>query len=213
MSQSSCLYDEGEENWPVKLHLGCGGVYLRGYINSDIDGLDALTNPAIVTANSADVSDYYAGLDGDMHHLPVRRMTVVDWQGDIVAPPHLGNTVDKILAIQVFEHLSPVNAAVALRNWRWILRDGRPLVMSVPDMSGVLTMLENLTNAWHDCDIADFAFILRHLRGRNGDGYNTHRAWYTEATLCELLSHHGFEPTMLPNFHFYPALCVRAVKR
>lgn len=213
MSQSSCLYDEGEENWPVKLHLGCGGVYLRGYRNIDIDGLDARVNPVTIEANSADIRDYYAGLDGDAYHLPMRRLTVVDLQADITTLPYTPQKVDKIVAIQVFEHLSPVQATNALYHWHTILKNEHPLVMSVPDMTGVLDMMDAAQNIHSDRAIADFAFSLRHLRGRRTNHYNSHHAWYTKDTLCELLDFYGFVPTLLPNFHFYPAVVVRAIRR
>ena len=213
MFQSLCLYDEGEEHWPVKLHLGCGGIFLRGYRNVDIDGLDAKTNPATAQANSADVRDYYAGLDGDAHHLPVRRLTVVDLTADIVELPYTPRTVDKILAVQVFEHLSPVRAMDALYHWHRILKVGSPLVMSVPDMAGILDMMDAAQCMYNDSAVADFAFALRHLRGRRTNHYNSHHAWYTSETLCELLDFCGFKTTLLPNFHFYPAIVARAVRQ
>lgn len=205
MSQSSlCLYDEGEWSWPVKLHCGCGGIYLRDYINIDIDGLDARTNSAIAQANSADIKDYYAGLDGDAHHLPTRRTTVVDLQADITTLPYTERTVDKIVAIQVFEHLSPIKALDALYHWHRILKHGQPLVMSVPDMTGTLDMIERQD---------DIHFAFRHLRGRESNHHNSHHAWYTVDTLSELLSFCEFKVNLLPNFHFYPAICVKAIKK
>ena len=217
MLNTLCLHDKGEENWKVKLHLGCGGVYLTdsgtGYTNIDIDGLDARTNPVMVQANNANISDYYAGLDGDVHHLPRRRMTVVDLQTDVTELPYTARSVDKIVAVQVFEHLSPVRAMDALYHWRRILKDGKPLVMSVPDMLGVLDMMDEANRINLDRGIADLGFSLRHLRGRANGGYHVHRAWYTHETLRELLEFCGFEPTALENFHFYPALVYRAIKR
>lgn len=204
MSQSSCLYDEGEWAWPVKLHLGCGGIFLRDYINVDIEGLDAKTNPTIAAENTADIKNYYAGLDGDAHHLPQRRTTVADLRVDITALPYTARTVDKIVAIQVFEHLSPIKAIDALYHWHRILKHGQPLVMSVPDMAGTLDMIERQD---------DIHFALRHLRGRESNHYNSHHAWYTTDTLSELVNFCGFVVNPIENFHFYPAICIRGIKR
>lgn len=205
VNTSPQLYDEGEESWLVKLHLGCGGVYLRGYTNVDIDGQLATIKPYTAKCNSADVTDYYSRLNGDALHLPKRRETVVDLLCDITALPCPQDTVDKILAVQVFEHLSPVRAIEALAHWHSILRAGQPLVMSVPDMDGTLALFGDGRGS------TDFA--LRHLRGRQDDEYQSHHAWYTLDTLCELVNYCGFDVNPIENWHFYPAVCVRAIKR
>ena len=202
MSGTSCLYDDGEEAWRLKLHLGCGGVYLSGYANCDLDGtLVAYGNTSAVSCNLTTVQDYYARLEGDLDHLPQRRLTVVDVQMDITRLLYTPHTVDKILCLQVFEHLTPVTALKTLVMWSSVLKRGRPLVMSVPDMDGTLDMLES-----------NWRFALRHLRGRGGDKANSHHAWYTRQSLQELLEFAGFGVTWLPNIHIYPALVVRAVK-
>ena len=202
MQPSYCLRDNGEESWPVKLHLGCGGVRLAGYVNVDIDGVLAIDEPELARQNTTDISNYYARLDGDQNHLPTRRATVCDLVDDITCLPYLPSSVDKIVAIQVFEHLRPAEAIMALEHWRKMLWRGQPLVMSMPDMTNTLDMLDT-----------DFDFALRHLRGRQGDYRNTHHAWYTEAGLCGLLEWSGFRVEVLGNFHFYPAIVVRAIKQ
>jgi predicted SAM-dependent methyltransferase len=202
MQPSYCLHDDGEESWPVKLHLGNGGIYLQGYINVDIDGVLAQDNRALQIQNTTDIQNYYARLDGDPNHLPMRRATVCDLIDDITSLPFLPSSVDKIVAIQVFEHLPPAEAMIALTHWREILWHGQPLVMSVPDMEGTLDMLDT-----------DYDFALRHLRGRKGDYANSHHAWYTKAGLCGLLKWLDFRVEVLDNFHFYPALVVRAIKQ
>lgn len=201
MSLSSCLYDEGEEEWPLKLHLGCGGVYLMGYLNLDIEGELAGLHPEARAANTTNIFDYYARLDGDHNHLPKRRETVADWLTDVTHLPYDENSVDKILAVQVFEHLTPITAMRTLQHWRSILKWDRPLILSVPDMVGTLDILAT-----------DYDFALRHLRGRQGNRYNSHHAWYTRDTFVELLQAARFRVKVLPNIHFYPAIVCRAVK-
>lgn len=133
MSNTSCLYDAGEEEWTLKIHAGCGGVYLRGYLNLDVLGKLAAVHPDERARNMTDVSNYYARLDGDPNHLPQRRETVADWITDVTHLPYEECAVDKILAVQVFEHLTPVIAARTLQHWHTILKLGRPLVLSVPE--------------------------------------------------------------------------------
>lgn len=203
---TSYLYDEGEENWAQKYHLGCGGVYLHGYINCDISGVMALEHPDLVEQNRTTIRDYYARLDGSMHELPTRRATVCDLISDVSRFMGMPECVDKIIAIQVFEHFSPARSFEALQRWRSALRYGRPLILSVPDMTGTLALIDT-------SDILNISFALRHLRGRAGDYHQSHHAWYMMDTLTELLAWSGFAGIeQLPNLHFYPAIVLRAVK-
>ena len=202
MSQSYCLHDEGEESWPVKLHFGCGGIYLAEYINIDAEGNYAIDLPEEVTRNTTNVCDYYARLDGSPEHLPQRRRNIVDQIANVVSMEYPPSSVDKIIAIQLFEHLSPCQSFIALRNWHSMLKTLHPLVLSIPDMYGSLEMIKD-----------NPVFAFRHLIGRRGDYLNTHHAWYTNETFCELLNAFGFKTESLPNFHFHPAIVVRALKQ
>src|SRR3972149_10228953 len=166
MYHSLCLHDDGEEAWPLRLHLGCGGVLLEGYVNIDIQGKLASDHRHLQIENTTSVYNYYARLNGDADHLPMRRPTVCDLIADVTHLPYNPSTVDKIVAIQVFEHFSPTGAIKALRHWHDLLWLGQPLVLSVPDMEGTLDILET-----------DLPFAIRHLRGRQGDEFNTHKAW------------------------------------
>lgn len=201
MNSSDCLYDEGEENWQVKLHFGCGGIYVKGYNNIDADGRYASENLDDRDGNETDVCNYYSRLEGSPDNLPKRRPNIVDQIADVVTMEYAPGSVDKILAIQLFEHLSPGKSFIALRNWHAMLKVLHPLVMSIPDMYGTLEMINEHPT-----------FAFRHLIGRRGDYLNTHHAWYTKDTFCELLTLFGFKTELLPNFHFYPAIVVRALK-
>lgn len=197
------LYDDGEEHWTRKYHMGCGGVYLRGYYNCDVLGFLDTERPDLVNQNETTITDYYARLDGDCHNLPKRRETVCDMLMDASKLLAMPGSVDKILAVQLFEHLTPVGALWALKRWRAALRMGGVLIMSVPDMTGTLDLIEH----------GDTSFALRHLRGRQGDKWNSHHAWYTRETLIELLEFSDFDNVIeLPNMHFYPAITVKAIK-
>ena len=196
MLTSGCLHDEGEEEWPLKLHLGCGGIYLRGYVNINHVGELTRDRPDLVEQNATDVSNYYARLDGDMEHIPARRETVTDVLCDATWLIDEPGSVDKIVAIQVFEHIPPIDSVWTLDGWYGLLKHGGVLVMSVPDMLDALDM--------------PIDQMQRQLRGTKD---NPHKAWYTQETLMEMLEAVGFDVEVLPNFHFYPAIVVRAVKR
>jgi len=203
------LYDAGEEAWPIKLHLGCGGVYLTGYINIDADAcgqLAGVTPREQIERNRTTIDDYYARAVGTALALPQRRSTIYDSHAEFVyGLDYAPNTVYKILAIQCFDHLSPVKALDALSVWRRMLRPGGVLIMTVPDMPATLDLIET-GNA------EEREFGLRHLRGPQRDQWGYHIAWYTPATLLELLQSQGYAATLIDNPHFYPAIAVHAVK-
>ncbi len=204
------LHDWGEERWPLRVHLGCGGVYLAGYTNIDVDdegvSVQAATSQAI-SANLTNASNYYARLAGSALALPERRRTIFDLQADIVEGlPYETGQVDKILAIQCFDHLTPVKALEALDRWWNILTPGGVLILTVPDTLATFDLIETGTPD-------ERAFGLRHLRGPRRDEYGFHVAWYTPETLTGLMKAHGFETELIDNIHFYPAICVRGRKR
>jgi predicted SAM-dependent methyltransferase len=168
-----------------------------------VQGKYAADNPDEAQANETSATDYYARLEGTPSELPKRRPNIVDVLADMASMCYQICSVDKIITIQTFEHLSPAHATIALSHWHGILRYHAPLIISIPDMYETLDMIET-----------EPKFAMRHLLGRQrGDYYNTHHAWYTRATLSELLEFHGFKVEHLQNFHFYPAIVVKAVKR
>jgi len=199
------LYDEGEESWKLKVHVGCGNIYLNGYWNVDLAGfLEKDQGPHIKQMNETSVEDYYARLNGTILELPQRRVTIVDEFMDMTDLQFERGSVQKIVAIQCFEHLSPVKALNTLVNWWGVLAQNGMAIVSVPDMRPTIAWLSD------ESDVRQFA--IRHLLGSQRDDLNWHQAWYTPETLTELLSSVGFQVEPLENPHIYPAICVRCHK-
>ena len=198
------LYDQGEESWKLKIHCGAGNCYLENYWNIDLAGLLAKDYPAETLLNVTDVRDYYARLNATFPELPQRRACYVDEFMDMRELQYPRNSISKILAIQCFEHLSPVSALSTLINWWSVLTPGGVLVISVPDMRETLKLLEGTH--------AEQSFAIRHLRGSARDEFNYHQAWYTPESFTELLQSVGFTVEILYNFHLYPAIVRRARK-
>lgn len=198
------LYDQDEERWKLKVHVGAGNNYLKGYWNIDLAGLLAKDHPELVAANQTTIDDYYARLEGTALALPKRRVTIVDEFMDMADLQFQRGSVQKIVAIQCFEHLSPVKAVDALFNWWGVLGENGVAVISVPDMHKTIGWLGD------DSDARNFA--IRHLLGSQRDNLNYHQAWYTTGTLTELLASIGFQVEHLENIHLYPAIVVKAHK-
>lgn len=206
-NNTSQLYDEGEEQWETKLHLGCGNIYLVGYENIDVVGALADERPDLVKANETSIKSYYGRRTAytDIHHIVPRAGYVVDQR---MCMTNLGNgidSVDKIVCVQALEHLRPDDGVRALAHWRDLLRQDGILVISVPDTSETVEML--LDECTRD-------FAIQHLAGTRTDQHSYHRSHFTQLCLSALLTLYGYrEIEFLPNFHRYPAIVVRAIAK
>ncbi|MCX6800174.1 MAG: methyltransferase domain-containing protein [Candidatus Falkowbacteria bacterium] len=88
----------------MKLHLGCGGTYLDGYINVDFP-----TSDKTIMNVKADIYQ------------------------DIRTLNYPENSIDEIRNHHVFEHFNRVDALKVLLQWRGWLKPGGKLVIETPD--------------------------------------------------------------------------------
>lgn len=98
---------------PLRLHLGCGPVYLEGYVN--IDGF-----PTQARGHTASVAD---------RHLMIEELDY---------PP---NSVDEIYTSHTVEHLSRAQILKAFPLWYDILRPGAKLIIEAPDVEAIARQL------------------------------------------------------------------------
>jgi len=88
----------------MKLHLGCGGTYLEGYVNIDYP----TTDKTIMNVKA----DIYQ---------------------DITTLEYEKNSIDEVRSHHVFEHFNRVDALKLLIKWRGWLKPGGKLVIETPD--------------------------------------------------------------------------------
>jgi len=88
----------------LKLHLGCGEVYLKGYVNIDYPP--------------------------DQHTV---MKTVADKIADIQTLRYKGESVDEVRLHHVFEHFPRAQAAALLASWHSWLKPGGIVHIEVPD--------------------------------------------------------------------------------
>jgi SAM-dependent methyltransferase len=202
------LHDKGEEGWPTKLHVGCGGVYLLGYTNIDAAGsLRKKRRTVRSLPNITAINNYYK-TEADWGSLPRRRETICDQLCDVreLDSLYTDNSVDKIVAVQVLEHLTPIDAQLVIDQFHSLLEPGGVLILSVPDTEGTLDWIEI-------GDAERVAFSVRHLRGTRRDPWSIHKSWWTDESLHAALAWVGFKKIVtLENFHAYPSVVMKAVK-
>jgi predicted SAM-dependent methyltransferase len=88
-------------NKSMKVHLGCGLIHKKEWVNVDID-------PRVKPDILAPADDLYMFPDG---------------------------TVDVIENNHLFEHLSPVQAEKALKEWHRVLKKGGELIFEFPNLA------------------------------------------------------------------------------
>ncbi len=88
----------------MKLHLGCGGTYLDGYINIDFP-----TSEKTIMRVRADVYQDVSTLD------------------------YPENSIEEIRSHHLFEHFDRVDALKTLLKWRRWLKPGGKLIIETPD--------------------------------------------------------------------------------
>jgi len=107
----------------MKLHLGCGGKYLEGYVNIDFP------------SNEKTIAKVKADLYQDIRELEYK-----------------DGSIEEIRSHHLFEHFSRVEALKLLLKWqRWLKIEGK-LIIETPDFFGALCFflwcLINLNYDW-----------------------------------------------------------------
>jgi len=129
----------------IRLHLGCGTVYLKGYKNIDIEHPGSnLVKQGLVDAKYLEknivtkLEDYY------VRDKRMKRLILCDEFGDIrVLGKYDKNSIKEIVCFHVLEHLYKEEAEEALKRWIDLLKIGGRLRLMVPDIYGICTMILN----------------------------------------------------------------------
>lgn len=195
----------------MKLHIGCGSVWLEGYVNIDVPAQNTFLSfdrPDLVERWRTNDADYYAKhkdkTQDALRAGPLNQEYVCDMYGSFQELPPLRGDVQEVLARHSFEHLSITEARRAMCNLREIMAVGGILRLDVPDHEKSLEML--LETRDH--------FYVRHLLGPRRNDYGFHMMSFTRERLRALVEEYGFEYVgEEPNIHFYPAFCLRFQKQ
>ncbi len=199
----------------LKLHLGCGTIYLDGFVNIDIwrEGFSfpAFERPDLVIANRTTFDNYYKSEVTRADVLSKRkepRYVVADRFQDITSLDYSQNSADLIVCVQTLEHLTKEEVDRALNNWHSILKPGGVLHVDVPDFEETAKLL-----LAQDSEEAK-EWYYRLIYGSQKDNFSIHKDGYSEKKLRNILGEHGFrEIRRLPDTrHFYPSIIMEGVK-
>src|SRR3990167_5442767 len=197
---------------PLRVHCGSSRIYLRGFVNVDVDSPTtflATEKPRLVERWVTDDGDAYYARQAQATcealkagALPTDE-TVVDVKADILRGLPFGpQQIDELLCRQMFEHLSRHEARKFLQECDYAIKPGGVLRLDVPD--------HEATAAWYH-QTGD-RLAERHLFGTRKDAYSYHLHGYTREGLRALVEEYGFvfEREEPPLAHrLYPAFCLR----
>ena len=199
----------------IRLHVGCGTVYLDGYVNLDVEvpGYSFLAGerPDLLAKNRTTLDRYYkleesrATLEGGPQ---APQFCVVDRYARVDALPYPPDSVDEIRSVQVLEHVGMKEAPRVLRHWCEVLRPGGLVHVDVPDFEETARQLL----AQPDEPSKDWYYRL--VFGSQKNAFAFHKNGFSPQRLEMLLSAAGFrEIRQQPNtLHFYPVTIAEGTK-
>jgi len=187
----------------MKLHLGAGTIYLKDYVNVDVNPHYLANNAPeeILEKNTTVFESYYKHEFGKSSDI-----SVVDIASPIDDLPFENNIADEVVLIQVLEHIPQYNVDKVLKEISRVLKIGGFLIVGVPDVKGLAEMLVNST------DPSDEDWCIRLIHGTQKNQWSHHYCGYTERTLKHILSTWFQRFEKLTNISFYPSIYLKAFK-
>lgn len=216
----------------IKIHIGCGAVYLKGYDNLDVPTDEfyfAKERPDLVEENITILKNYYKdsyynnfyirfktrtegliklpGAKGQPAKKVHRRKVVIDEIAYANHLPYKRASVDEIICMQVFEHFTPTEADHVLNHWKELLKSGGKILIDVPDIVETAQLLAMAETE------EEKAWAEKLIYGTRNDEFAFHKVGYWPNKLRLMLEQTGFVNIKQgPNIHSYPAFSMEAVK-
>jgi predicted SAM-dependent methyltransferase len=152
----------------IKLHLGCGGVKWKDFINVDLYAFDHKISD---TSRSGCAADAFAD---------IRDLKLVD------------NSIDEIFSSHVFEHFTRWQADDMLASWFRILKPGGLVVIETPDFWRCVLWLFHPMRQKRRLGKAQF-----YGNQWDRLEYETHRYLWSSGEIVEACKHAGFRDIFL----------------
>jgi SAM-dependent methyltransferase len=157
----------------MKLHLGCGDIYLKGYVNVDAQGIMASkVSMGELLLNMTTLDKYFKYPFGSP-----RREVIVDSKMFLNHPWYqVGGTVDHIVMISCLEHFTKSEGEFIISEVKRVLVTGGTFIVSVPDIKRQVEMFYDSKPDW--------CMELIYCNGKNE--YSLHKWGYTDDTFRAL---------------------------
>ncbi len=160
----------------MKLHLCCGTVYLKNYLNVDIQGFIKGKNPE--TQINETTFDKYYKYPLRVNPLTKRGNFVVDQKVDLLIPwPWPDNSISEVVMVQAVEHFLPDECQFIVSEIYRVLSKGAAFVFDFPDI--VKTVEENKN---------DYDNLNRLVYCNHKDKYSIHKTAYNAESFEALLN-------------------------
>lgn len=176
----------------MKIHLACGDVYLKDYINIDICGdLVSGDNP-----NETTFDNYYTGKVHDCKRNIVDRIVKLPEELDY-------KNVEEYLMISAFEHFSLSDAVILIDKIYNSLIVGGKFRFDFPDIEMTVWKYSS-----------DPEYMMRLIYGSGKNEFSFHKNGYTIDTIRGLLNKHLWLNIEIGDIikHDYPMLGITATK-
>ena len=176
------------------LHLGCGDVYLKDYINCDIDGfLVSEVSQEELKINTTTLDIYFKHQFGSP-----RRKIICDKHMNLLDFPwnFKDESIDKIVMISCIEHFIESEALQIMEEMKRILKVGGEIVIDIPDLKRTVELYYDKNPHW--------AIKLIYCNQKNP--FSFHKFGYTNETFRKLWNiNYTIENKVLVE-HSYPVI-------
>ena len=188
----------------MKLHLGCGTIFLKGYINVDVkpDYLTPAAPAGDLVQNTTIFERYYKH-----DFCKGSGLCIADVAAPISNLPFSEGEVDEVVLIQVLEHIPAYDVGKVLKEINRVLKSGGIFTIGVPDLKETAKLLASAGTPEEE------DWCIRLIHGTQRNEFSHHYCGYTQRSLKEILSLYDFgDFRVLPNINFYPSIFLEAHK-
>jgi predicted SAM-dependent methyltransferase len=175
----------------MKIHLCCGDVYLRGYVNIDKLGV-------VGTCEGTTIDDYYTkpiNTDSGQGSIIVDKVMDITERWDFA-----DESVEEIVMICGIEHFTKLQGEHILREAHRVLIKGGKLLLDFPDIVNTVRNHEGTH------------YMIRLLYGSGKNIESVHKWGYTKFTIGWLLKDWSSVEYKDIVMHEYPMIGVEATK-
>lgn len=188
----------------MKIHAGCGAIYLKDYVNIDAapNYIVPDVSKDILEINTTTLDKYYKH-----EFCKGTGFCVADVCALLDELPFESSSVEEFVLIQVLEHIPSYKLTNVLNEINRVLKSNGKFVIGVPDIKETAQMLANAKT------IEEEDWCIRLIHGTQRNQFSHHYNGFVKRTLENLLTQHGFGNfEQLPNLNFYPSVYLNAYK-